>query len=187
MRGKGILHVLRVLSRSPGEPFSAPDLAHSGRLALSHVQRALAILEAEGIVDRRVMGRTHLWSLEPNNAMLAPLRALFEAEERLEGDLMRDLRQGLRCSGVRRAVLFGSVARGDEKGWSDVDILVELRRASDRDAVEDQLFSVRRKVRDRYGLVLSPILVTREDLRERISPSFLATVQREGLDLLRDP
>ena len=32
----------------------------------------------------------------------------------------------LRCRGVRHAVLFGSVARGDAKPASDIDIMIEL-------------------------------------------------------------
>ncbi|MDE1821696.1 MAG: nucleotidyltransferase domain-containing protein [Euryarchaeota archaeon] len=137
------------------------------------------------MIDRRVVGRIHQWTLEPKNALLGPLRALFRAEEALESELKRELTEGLRSPRVRRALLFGSVARGTEKGWSDVDILIELRRASDRQGVEDLLFPVRQKIRDRYGLVLAPLIVTRDDLHGRISPSFLESVEREGVDLLR--
>ena len=41
---------------------------------------------------------------------------------------MRDHRAGIERFGVKRIDLFGSVARGDSKEGSDVDLLVELER-----------------------------------------------------------
>ncbi len=41
---------------------------------------------------------------------------------------MRDHRAGIAKFGVKRIGLFGSVARGDSKEGSDVDLLVELEK-----------------------------------------------------------
>ncbi len=67
-----------------------------------------------------------------------PRRLRLEVGEReyLEGhwELLAALRQALRSERqVRLAVLYGSVARGDEDSGSDLDLLVSLRddRASD--------------------------------------------------------
>lgn len=48
-------------------------------------------------------------------------------------DLLADLSEALRCErNVRTAVLYGSVARGDEHPGSDIDVLVSLRNESPR-------------------------------------------------------
>ncbi len=39
---------------------------------------------------------------------------------------LRELRPALEAHGVRRALLFGSVARGDDVPESDVDIILDL-------------------------------------------------------------
>ncbi len=180
LRGKGTLHVLRVLCRSPQEGFAAPDLARRGGLALSHVQGALALLESHGLVDRRVAGRTHLWSIVSGNVLVPPLKGLFDVERGLSEQLQRDLADGLRRTPVRRALLFGSVSRGEEKGWSDVDVLIELRKAADRERVWDSIIPLASQVRGRYGLNLAPIVLAPSEERGAMSPSFLATVNREG-------
>jgi predicted nucleotidyltransferase len=41
-------------------------------------------------------------------------------------DTLRRSEPALRARGVRRAALFGSVARGDNRPDSDIDILVEI-------------------------------------------------------------
>ena len=40
--------------------------------------------------------------------------------------ILREAEAGLRARGVRHAALFGSVARGDDRAGSDIDILVDL-------------------------------------------------------------
>jgi hypothetical protein len=45
-------------------------------------------------------------------------------------ETLRRSEQALRARGVRRAALFGSVARGDNRPQSDVDIMIEIDPAA---------------------------------------------------------
>lgn len=65
-------------------------------------------------------------------------------------DLLRAHREDLRAIGLRHADIFGSVARGEERPDSDVDILVDL----DPDIVRDLLgySRVQRTLEDLIGL-----------------------------------
>jgi predicted nucleotidyltransferase len=180
LRGKGTLHVLRTFCRHPETSFNAPQLAKLGKISISHVQSALVTLEGQGLVNRTVAGRTHLWSIERGNALLPALRALFDAEGRLDQGLFRDLANGLRAAPIRRAVVFGSVARGDERGSSDVDLLVEMKSERDRERAWDYLLPLTSKIRVKYGLNLAPILISTTSPRGSLSPSFRAAIDREG-------
>ena len=54
-------------------------------------------------------------------------------------DVLERLRQfepALRVRGVRHAALFGSVARGDERATSDIDILIEIDPAANKTAFD---------------------------------------------------
>ena len=65
---------------------------------------------------------------------------------------------------VERIVLFGSKARGDDDGESDIDLLVVTRErttSSDRDRVVDAIFPIEL----RLGVALSPLLVSGDDWR----------------------
>ncbi|MGP9813033.1 nucleotidyltransferase family protein [Rhodopseudomonas sp. NSM] len=41
-------------------------------------------------------------------------------------DILRRSQPALRARGVRRAALFGSVARGDDRTGSDIDVMIEI-------------------------------------------------------------
>jgi predicted nucleotidyltransferase len=51
-------------------------------------------------------------------------------------DRLRQSEQALRVRGVRHAALFGSVARGDERASSDIDILIEIDPAANMTAFD---------------------------------------------------
>ena len=44
--------------------------------------------------------------------------------------ILRRYERDLRARGVRRAALFGSVARGDNRAGSDVDVMIEIEPAA---------------------------------------------------------
>jgi predicted nucleotidyltransferase len=77
---------------------------------------------------------------------------------------------------LQLAVLFGSVARGDDvQGASDVDLLVELRRSH-----AAALHALRRRLGERVGreVQLVPLQAARRD------PHLLAEVLRDGRPLV---
>ena len=51
-------------------------------------------------------------------------------------DRLRQSEQALRDRGVRHVALFGSIARGDERAGSDIDILIEIDPASNMTAFD---------------------------------------------------
>ncbi len=72
---------------------------------------------------------------------------------------------------VRLAVLFGSVARGDESEVSDLDVLVELH-----DGLLDSLRQIRRRLRDATQREVQIVSVD----AATTSPSLMADVVRDG-------
>ena len=72
---------------------------------------------------------------------------------------------------VRNLSLFGSVARGDEKSGSDVDILVEFEQTPDFDLFMDLKFYLEDLLQKKVDLV------TRHALKPRMRP----IVEKEAL------
>jgi predicted nucleotidyltransferase len=85
-------------------------------------------------------------------------------------EILRDSEAALRALGVRRAALFGSVARGDNGPESDIDIMVEI----DPDAHLTVFDYV--GVKDYItGLFANPVdVVSRENLKPYIRPTATA-------------
>ena len=103
-------------------------------------------------------------------------RLLLSASEltyvRTHWRLLRSLLEALRKQpNVRLAVLFGSVARGDESADSDLDVLVRLRRDAPRERAElvDALEAA-------SGRGVQPVSVTQAEE----SPLLLADVLSDG-------
>jgi len=87
--------------------------------------------------------------------------------------LLADLRQALRTErGVRLAVLYGSVARGDEDSGSDLDLLMELTEDAPLGPVA---------LATRLGAVAGrDVDVARLDRVQATAPLLLARVLDEG-------
>ncbi|HEX6753528.1 MAG TPA: nucleotidyltransferase domain-containing protein [Solirubrobacterales bacterium] len=121
-----------------------------------------------------------------------PRRLRLEVGEReyLEGhwELLAGLRRALRSERrVRLAVLYGSVARGDEDGGSDLDLMVSLRGDRPSDA-----FELATRLEPVAGRRVDVAHLQRIDARaplllERILDEGRVLVDRDGLWLgLRD-
>ena len=78
--------------------------------------------------------------------------------------------------------IFGSVARGDYREYSDIDILVVLPVVVNN-AVEEQVFDLAYDIELEYGLVMGTIVYSKEfwySDRAAVMPLY-KNIQREGL------
>ena len=102
-------------------PVSRRELATIAGVAPSHASVVLGEQIGGGLVSESPAGRASMVELNRGHLAAAPLLALAG----LRGELVRRLRARLSSwSDIRGAWLFGSVARGDASGDSDVDVLI---------------------------------------------------------------
>lgn len=84
---------------------------------------------------------------------------------------------------AQRVILFGSYARGEATKDSDVDIFII---APIKERFFERGAGVRRVVRDLYhGIPLSPIVLTKEEVEERLKrgDQFIEQILQEGVEL----
>jgi predicted nucleotidyltransferase len=82
---------------------------------------------------------------------------------------------------VSSVLLYGSVARGEERGTdSDVDILVVLRDTADRAAKEDEIRDIAYDIELERSLVLSLVLKTESEFERRKNHPFLRNVRHDA-------
>ena len=87
------------------------------------------------------------------------------------------------ADGVSRAILFGSVARGEERPDSDVDLLLVWPDNTDDDARWDISMRVAQIVDDVAGRVCIPLVYTHNEY-EHLSSGLAGSLDRDGIDLL---
>ena len=82
-------------------------------------------------------------------------------------------------SSVARIVAFGSRARGDFSGESDLDLLVLLDDISAREDVVKFIFRIERK----HDVSLSPVIYTIDEyaINRKLGSGFVANIEREGV------
>jgi predicted nucleotidyltransferase len=134
------------------------------------VQGALKTLTQLGLVNNQTIGRAGVHTVNEDHVSVAPLRALLDPIAVLT-DTVRDVVG----DEVQTAILFGSIARGEAKIDSDVDLAVIAPPEWDRRTdLEDA-------VRTRLGNACDVLVFTLEDFT-RLS----GTGEPVGREILTD-
>ncbi|MBI4655383.1 MAG: nucleotidyltransferase domain-containing protein [Elusimicrobia bacterium] len=176
--------VLRVL-RDTKEGMSGRAVARAS--GFNHQTCALTINRLEGLrlVKRQGSGKTQLISLNFDHflireALLPLLRKERELIARIRQDIVKMIERP-----ILSATIFGSAVRGRSKPGSDIDLIVIApvnAKAGAKSKMEDVGYEFIR----RYGIRLSPIVMTVREAKNRVSKSdsLMENVLREGIDLL---
>ena len=159
------VRLLRELFRLGGQ-MSAPLLAARSGLARASVWTGLAALEAMGIVACAGTGRTHLYSIRADHPLSGCPGGLFEAEEARFAAIRDAVRSAAAANGpdVIAVWIYGSVARGEDRPGSDVDIAV-VSTAAERARVVDTMRETLAAPAAKLGFVPSVIGLDPDDIR----------------------
>lgn len=175
------VQVLRFLVNSSGE-WGGREIARNVGLSHPIVHRSLRELAAHGLVVSRMSGGAVLYRSNPDHwIVLALLRPLFSRE--------RDALQALGAFLLRRLttpdislILFGSVARRDERPDSDIDLLMVLPHDRRKQEVESTVLAMAAEVSRVFGNRLAPAILTRAEFRDRLRrrERWVKAVLKEG-------
>lgn len=181
--------VLRALYRM-GAGLTGREIARSSGVAVQATHDALARLEAASLVRWMPAGRAHVYTLNRDHFLCKNgIGPLLEAESEFRSRIRSILKRAL-MGRVLSAAIFGSVARGEDHPESDLDLIMIVEHARDREKAHDWTGAVTEKLREEFGVRLSPMAFGRSEFREnhRKGKSFFQTVVKEaetlvGLDL----
>lgn len=175
------IRVLRVLLEYPDREMTGRQVATLAGAPAARANERLRVLEYEGLAERRILGRAHVWRLVKGHVLVPHLTALFRVEKLSGAELRSTLGTWLASlDGVRDARLYGSVARGDERPDSDVDVLILVADGRAKRAAERTKGALEDDVRARFGNSLSVRILTQREARRRPRRGFLPIALREG-------
>ncbi|MGC2288769.1 MAG: nucleotidyltransferase domain-containing protein [Thermoplasmata archaeon] len=177
------LRLLRILARTGGQGLTGRELARMCGASSSQTIASLQRLEDSGLILRDIAGRAHIWRFADGHALGPVLTSLFRAEAESLTTLKKDIESVIRNLPVHRAVLFGSVARGDERPTSDVDLLVVVRSRADKGRVEEALGAASIDFATKFGNPLSSLVIEERQLRSPPNPSLLTNIRHDGVEL----
>ncbi|HEX2189424.1 MAG TPA: nucleotidyltransferase domain-containing protein [Longimicrobiaceae bacterium] len=157
-----------------GRGVSGREVARRAGVSRS-AMHALDELVDLGLVTRHQATGQHLYSLNRHNYFADQLARLFESEGERREAIFEALRTGLGLtepapragSAVLSVAVFGSAARGEAGPASDFDLLVVTDSDPAVETTYDALSDQGDDLRARFGLRLSPVVLTLEKLRAR--------------------
>jgi predicted nucleotidyltransferase len=182
---KARLTLLRRLSVE-SQALTARQLAELTGLNHRTVVEALDPLTNIGVVEKRNVGPSYLYSLARENLIAQRIvLPAFQAERELPPALREEI-VSLFAPQAISIVLFGSLARGEEKRGSDVDVLVVMADGEGCAEIEERALEAGHSFFKKFGKPLSVHCVSLPDAR-RGGEAFLSEAASEGETLFGKP
>ena len=178
---KSKVTILRILYR--GTEFTGREIARKADLSPRAAQQALQELYATGVVLRKSVGASYLFSLNRTRYVVENiLSPLFESEQGLGAAMIEELRKALPAKGIVSMIMFGSVARGESEQGSDLDIMVVLDNSLDVLHITAGIQDKGGKFLAKFGMMLSPHVIRRRDFTSRFDKKdkLIRNVIKEG-------
>jgi len=164
--------VLALLYGAPDETLFVRQIARKVETSVGTVQRELNLLADAGLIKRSTVGNQVFYQANQEHPEYAELRALLAKTT----GVFQMLKTALAplSPRINLAFVYGSVARGEEKATSDIDLMVI--GSISLDEVLDAVGPVEKQLRR----PVNPTIYSLEDVRARLREGnhFLQSLQK---------
>lgn len=150
------------------------EIARRAGVSAPEAKRELDALAGIGLLLKERRGNQLLFTANKESSFFAEMRGLYLKTEGVFAKLKETL---AKLKGVKYAFIFGSYAVGEEKGTSDVDLLVV--GSIKHDALSNAIFGVQRQSKREINF----IHWSEADLKEKIASEspFLRNVLKKKI------
>ena len=116
---------------------------------------------------------------------MKPLSGLLEADEGALASLRDLIVSHLRpLQEVRRAILFGSVARGDERPNNDIDLLIVTGTTKQKNALAPHIRGLRERIDSTFTNPLRETIYSAPEYERKRRSDLVRNIERDGITLL---
>lgn len=165
--------VLALLFGHADEQFYLREIARRGGTGIGATQRELGRLTEAGLISRVRRGHQIYYQANRKNPIFSELKSILVKTSGIRDILL----EGLTSleDRIKLAFVFGSIARGEEKASSDVDLMV-VGEASFTDVV-----SALGQIEAKLGREVNPTVYGPREFREKLVAKnhFLSTIAKE--------
>ena len=153
--------VLAVLFGRPQTSFHAQEVIRQARVGTGAAQRELVRLEQSGLLTATRIGRQKHYQANPDSPLFGELTGIIQKTVGLAEPLRRAL-QPL-AGRIKGAFVYGSVARGNDRASSDIDLMI----VSDAITYADVFGALERTSRN-LSRPINPTVYTVRDFDKRL-------------------
>ncbi len=156
------VRVLRILCQASSE-MSGRQMAKMAGVTPKTAHEVLQDLLREGVLTMRAVGKTHLFRLNEERAIVHEvLKPLFSLEKTLGERLFDVIRRTIKKSALKDDILsvalFGSVHAKTELATSDVDLFVIVKTSELKKKTETLFSDIDQQLSSQWGNLISPYI-----------------------------
>jgi predicted nucleotidyltransferase len=165
--------ILGLLYGHAEEQFYLREIARKAETGLGATQRELAQLTGAELIHRVRRGNQVYYQVNRKNPIFVELKSILAKTSGIR-DILHEVLNSLKDR-IKLAFVYGSVARGEEKASSDVDLMV-VGEVSFSDVV-----SALAQIEAKLGREVNPTVYGPREFREKLAAKnhFLSTVAKE--------
>jgi predicted nucleotidyltransferase len=150
-------------------------------LKVSHmsINRTMRELSEVNFVDFVTIGKAHLWKVNRKSYAFKTLSefikgvsSIQEPLDDLKGMILTNIPKTL----IKQVVLFGSVAKAEEKIDSDIDIFFLVKNSKDKENISSALEKLSNICLEVYGNKLSPYILTEQEAKKKARTKFISEI-----------
>jgi uncharacterized protein len=162
--------VLALLYGMPDQTFFVRQIAREVGTSVGSVQRELETLLEVGLLNRTTIGRQVFYQANSRHPAFADVRSLIAKTS----GIFHQLRSALAplASQITFALVYGSIARGDEDAGSDVDLMIV------GNVTLDDVLAQLAPVENAIGRPINPTVYSLKEFKTRIKDGnhFLTSI-----------
>lgn len=171
---------LKLLRKNP--QLSGRELAKQASVSQFKIRSVLQSLSSHGLLKMRVFGKAYLYSLNKRHILIQRMKPLLELEDDFFAFFGQWVMRQVPFKPIS-LVLFGSMARGEERPESDIDLLVILKKMTPENEILDKIHHCLAEAIDVFGNRIAPVLTTPKDFEKAVKKKdpFFLKILKEGV------
>lgn len=160
---------LGILFSNPERPYYLSELARQVKTSPGNVRRELARFIRDGLIREERKGNLVFYHLNRSHALYSEIHSLILKTTGIEGALQDLVKKDKK---IILALLYGSFARGEEHGESDIDLLIVT------EGKHDDFYLDVSELETRFHREINPTIYPPTEFKEKLNEegSFLAEV-----------
>ncbi len=145
------IRVLRVLYEMKEEELTGREIARRCRLTPARTHAVLKELAGEGLVKMRVLGRNHMYSLNPNSILIPPIKLIFDPNQSVESHLKRLVSAEFADRRVLSALIYGEKVSSSGANSAPLKILIVTDSEASNSSLSRRSESLKDRIRSGFG------------------------------------
>ena len=172
-----------VLAADSSMKWTGAALAAEAGCSQPRAWKVLHELERENVVVKEQAGRAQLWHFNGAHIFASEILRISSGRKALVEMLRELLKEEKIPHLASEIILFGSVAKGEERHDSDIDLLLVVDRGSDLAAAGRAVSEVSKKSVAATGCTVVPVIITKKKFESLRNGKKTARILEEGIEL----